>query len=159
MWANLPGHQGPTDISTADMYQEAFDGEPNIGPLVRGYNRSRVHGLSTLDKLLRRENAYPDWYIEGTECSPLWTELEGAQFKKGSGFRELSEDLDERCPDHGITAAIYGLHTHLMTPEVEKSHHLTPQQVYEAVRLKQDKLDQASFEKFKKRQNRQSMRI
>jgi hypothetical protein len=79
-----------------------------------GYNRSRVIAFSTLDKLLRRGNGHPDWRIEAG-CVNLWGELTSAVFARGTAAKELSEDIDDSCPDHALTAAYYGLHDHLIS--------------------------------------------
>lgn len=112
MWQVLPGHLGKTEISTADMYTDILCKLPNFPKsLTPGWNRSRVHCLTTLDKYLNHSNEYPNLYIE-EGCQALWGELTGAIFKKGAGLREFSEDIDERCADHAITALYYALHSH-----------------------------------------------
>lgn len=114
MWQRLPGHQGPSEITTQQMYADVLCKMVNFPKsLTPGWNKSRVHALSTLDKFLNRNNPYPNLYIS-EDCQALWGELCGAIFKKGAGLREFSEDLDERCADHAITALYYGLHTYTL---------------------------------------------
>lgn len=115
MWAQFPDHlrtpERTPEISAADLYAAAFAAASNLpATLTPGDKRSRVHGLATLDKYLGRDNGYPDLWIE-EGCTALWLELSGATFKQGGWLRELSEDIDERAPDHAIDALRYALHT------------------------------------------------
>lgn len=114
MWGEFPGHLGKTGISAADIYRDVFGADARFGPLRPGYNKRRVIALSTLDKLLNRDNGYPNWYIERS-CENLWRELQDARFTKNARD-QWEEDLDKSCDDHAITAAYYGLHTHFEVP-------------------------------------------
>jgi len=123
MWSKFPQHNPSADAvirdaSAADMYEDEFRRHPNLPRTLNpGYNRSRVIALSSLDKLLRRGNGHPDWRIEAG-CVNLWGELAGAVFARGTAKQEQSEDIDDSCPDHAITAAYYGLHDHLMAATI-----------------------------------------
>lgn len=96
--------------TVAEIYDAVFarSGKP-IPSCERGFNKDRSMAFATLDRLMVRGNGFPNWYIE-QGCVNLWSEITGAVFKSGAGFRDLSEDIDERCPDHALTAAYYGLH-------------------------------------------------
>lgn len=122
MWSRPPQHSPEktefTERSAASYYEEMFQQDkyqrfPHA--LRRGYNRSRIIALATLDMLLRRGNGFPDWRIEAG-CAALWGELTGAIFAQGSGLAQYSEDLDKNSPDHAITAAYYGFHNFISSP-------------------------------------------
>lgn len=114
IWQKLPGHLGEQP-SVWEMYEDGLEVARKqgrqFGQIVPGFNKSRTFALATLDKLLKRGNGHPDWYIDES-CTPLWGELTGAVFDQRTGLSQFSEDLDPRCPDHAITAAYYGLHTY-----------------------------------------------
>jgi hypothetical protein len=115
VWAQFPGHQGKTDKSAHDLYAEVFSKHPEqFGPLVPGFNKSRSMGFDTLDSILNRDNAFPNWFIEES-CVNLWRELEDAVFYKNPRTAKFEEDLDPNCDDHALTCSVYGLHTHLHT--------------------------------------------
>lgn len=120
MWAEFPGHTGRVNKSAADYYHEAFMPDPRFGPLMPGFNKRRAIAFMTLDALLNHDNpSTPNWYIEHS-CENLWRELEEAVFAKtDAGI--WTEDLDKTCDDHALTAAYYGLHTHLQLPTEDTS--------------------------------------
>lgn len=169
MWSRFPHHdpekRAQDERSAASYYDEIIEKDSRerqeVGLAPRffstwepGYNRNRVVALNTLDMLLRRGNPFPDWYIE-QGCAALWGELTGAVFKQGAGFREYSEDIDERCPDHAITAAYYGLHHYLSAPEVPRQEkEVTARDILEAQRAEALAHDQREFERFVKRSRR-----
>jgi hypothetical protein len=114
MWADLPKHMDRMDDkSIIEMYHEVLGDLPNFpSQFEKGYNRSRVQAMATLDRALDREDKdFPNWYIS-TECTSLISELSNAVYPKGSIKADSSEDIDPACPDHAITAAYYGIHTH-----------------------------------------------
>lgn len=152
MWADFPGHQGKTNISAADIYRDAFAHDGRFGPLRPGYNKRRHIALSTLDKLLNRGNGYPNWYIERS-CVNLWRELQDARFNKNIRD-QWDEDLDKNCDDHAITAAYYGLHTHLEVP-YELSNDLPDIEEIRSLRMeRRRKLSEKRFRDFAQRHKR-----
>lgn len=98
----------PVGDSAADVYARHLRIDPRFEAIYKGYKGPRRHPMDTLDRLLNRENGYPDLYIEHS-CSQLWRELNGAVWDQ----RGEREELDERSPDHAITALYYALHTYL----------------------------------------------
>lgn len=114
MWAELPKHMDRTDDkSIIEMYHEVLGGLDNFPrEFDKGYNRSRVQGMATLDRGFNREDTdFPNWYISNT-CTNLISEIQNAVYPKGTIKAEASEDIDPACPDHAITASYYGIHTH-----------------------------------------------
>jgi hypothetical protein len=108
------------EISGATIYADRFGKErPRFGAVLPGTRVKRQMGFSTLDKMLNRDNQYPNWHIS-YDCQPLWDELVGAVLHKNQTTGVTTEDLDPKCPDHAITAAIYGLHTHFKMPNENK---------------------------------------
>ena len=108
------------EISGATIYADRFGKErPRFGAVLPGTRVKRQMGFSTLDKMLNRDNQYPNWHIS-YDCQPLWDELIGAVLHKNQTTGVTTEDLDPKCPDHAITAAIYGLHTHFKMPNENK---------------------------------------
>lgn len=121
MWHQDPRARGKMqgEISAADLYDRRFrqeDVKERFGPVLPGSRVTRLIGFSTLDSLLGRDNGHPNWYIDHS-CKNLWDELIGASLKKNATSGIVTEDLDPKCPDHAITSAIYGLHTHYEVPK------------------------------------------
>lgn len=116
MWQDFPQHEAQTGKSAYDYYLESLtkentaaraEGRPvRFGPIEKGFNKSRMMGQITIDNLLDRENGRANLWIEKSLCPNLWTELEGAVWAD----KQQKEDIDEKCPDHAITALIYGVH-------------------------------------------------
>ena len=96
--------------SVADFYLAGLEGDKRFGPLKRGFNKSRVHALSTIDDGLDRGNKRPNIYVS-RDCPNLWSELVGAIWDKHG-----KEDIDERSPDHAITALYYAIHGYEAKP-------------------------------------------
>jgi hypothetical protein len=159
MWSRFPHHdpakRAEDERSAASYYDEIVCADERFfGAFEPGYNRNRVVALNTLDMLLRRDNPFPNWHIE-QGCHALWAELTGAVFKQGAGFREYSEDIDERCPDHAITAAYYGLHHYLSPPDpVPQQKEVTARDILEAQRAEALADDEREFQRFVKRNRR-----
>jgi hypothetical protein len=137
-WAVFPAHEGYTDESPAKAYQERFakEGE-RFGPLDKGFNRSRMIALNTLDRFFDQNNGHPNVYIEES-CKNLWRELTGAIWDERGMLSGKKEDIDPRNPDHGITALYYMLHTYYEGPELvtadisaEQSHQIKLQEIHE----------------------------
>lgn len=115
MWQEFPAHErdaNETGKSVFDYYQEVIGGDPRFGPIEKGFNKSRQLGQITIDNLLARDNDYPNLWIDDDLCPNLWTEIENAVWSD----KERKEDIDPKCPDHAITALIYGLHGQLDEP-------------------------------------------
>lgn len=110
-----PWEQPP---SAADFYAEVFKADKRFGPLERGYNRSRMHALETIDDGLDHNNGSGNLYIEES-CVELWNELTGAIWDRNG-----KEDIDAGCPDHAITALYYAIHT---------AHDDRPRQIVKAI--------------------------
>lgn len=151
MWATLPAYTGPTELSLIDMYDAVLGPDARFGPLVRGYNRSRVHALGTLDKMLRRDNGHPNWFIS-KNCPALWGELQSAIWDQSGVFNEKKEDIDARCADHAITAGYYGLHTFYESPSDQKSE-LDPDAFRDALRRQREELEHHALYKHLRKRN------
>lgn len=119
MWArDSSATTGTMEISVADLYMEALRGDARFPVPTRGYNGSRVHALSTLDKMLARGNGYPDLYIS-RKCKNFWKELTGAVWDNRGQLGSTREDIHPNSPDHAITASYYALHEYLNPPKHE----------------------------------------
>lgn len=120
MWAVPSLHdRGKHDLAPVDHFRNGLIVEDTrFGGIFKGFNKSRVHGFGTLDKVLCRGNGYPDLYIS-SECQNFWSELTGAIWDSRGILSSTREDIDPRSPDHAITAAVYALHAHLF-PEEER---------------------------------------
>lgn len=117
MWAIPSVHDvGRHSLAPIDQFRTVLGEDPRFGGLFRGYNKSRVHGFSTLDKVLCRGNGYPDLFISD-ECPNIWSELTGAVWDSRGMLSGSREDIDPRNADHAITAAYYALHAHLYPDE------------------------------------------
>jgi len=111
IWAQLPGHQGPSNKSILDIYNDVLRSDPRFKcGFSQGYNKSRSIAMATLDTLFNQENGLPNLYIE-EGCKHLWGELTGAVWDTRGQLSGKKEDIDPRNPDHAITALYYGLHT------------------------------------------------
>ena len=114
------------EISAAEIYEDRFarhnkereekELARQFGPVMPGTRVTRQHTIATLQKLLNRDNGHPNWYIS-YDCENLWKELMGAVYKKIQVTGLYVEDIDDKCPDHAITCAGYGLHTHYQLPK------------------------------------------
>lgn len=109
MWQKFPGHEGYTSNSPFKTYKAKLATDKRFGAIVPGFNQSRMIGQMTLDKLFGRDNDFPDLFIE-EGCVNAWEEFTGAVWRKRSMYDEKVEDIDDRLPDHAITATIYALH-------------------------------------------------
>lgn len=97
--------------SVYDTYKNVFNADLRFGRIVGGDNRSRIKNFGWLRQGLSRSPGTPwEWHIE-RGCTWLWAELENAVFDSSHIGRE--EDITERSSDHALTAAAYGLRTHL----------------------------------------------
>jgi hypothetical protein len=151
MWSKPPGHTpNIVEKSAAEYYTEEFKKHPHLpNHLNPGYNRSRAIALMTLDTMLQRGNGHPDWHIEAG-CVNLWSELTGAVYPRGTSHKDLSEDIDDSCPDHAITAGYYGLHTHLMAAKA-KFVERDPVKVAQALGETERRRDEQAFRQMKRR--------
>lgn len=120
--------------TAAEIFEEGFKPDIRFGPVCPGTRVQRVVGFSTLDKMLNRDNEYPNWYIDYS-CENLWKELVGAILKRNEVHDLWLEDLDPKCPDHAITSAIYGLHTHYEIP----AEHRGGLEAYDPVRYREER--------------------
>jgi len=153
MWQRLPGHTGPTTLSTAEMYESEFVHHPQLpNSLIPGINKSRIMSLAAIDKYINRGNRFPNLWIERS-CMSTWAELTGATFARGSNAAERSEDIDPRNPDHAITALYYRLQ-HILEAAGTVSAPMTPIDVLEALRAERDRKDEREFARFASRTNR-----
>jgi len=102
--------------SVADTWQDVLGGDDRFGSILPGYNRSRATALDTLERLINRENRFPDLWIE-EECEPLFSELSTAVWDSRGMLSGKREDIDPRSPDHAITALYYALHNWYDVPK------------------------------------------
>lgn len=110
MWA-----RGVTMVSAADIYTDKFRAHKMPAPLP-GFNRSRQIAMSTIDKMLNRENGFGNLWIDRS-CENLWREMVSAVWDTRGMLAGKREDIDPRNDDHAITALYYALHTHLQVPK------------------------------------------
>lgn len=121
-WQTIRDVNGVDQARHVDIYQQVFDdyGGGRFPTPSKGFNKSRVMAMAGLDRLLKRDNGFPDLYI-GSNCTNTWRELTGAVYDQRTGLAKLSEDLDPSCPDHAITALIYGTYNDYAAPQVHKA--------------------------------------
>lgn len=110
----LPSHQETYNRVLKEAGDKRFGSGLELAP-----RAERLQRLATLDSYLDYDNGHPDWHIEES-CGALWGELTGAIYATGTPVKERSEDIDERCPDHAITASYYGFHARLTRPRDER---------------------------------------
>ena len=128
IWANFPGHQGPTHACTADYYDAEFSRDPRFGGMVQtslSRDRRRM-GLDVIDAMLNRGNGHPDLYI-AKDCRNLWREaIEAIWDEKATGA--IREDISPKCADHAITALYYALSSFYSAADAAEEP-LTPQRI------------------------------
>lgn len=102
--------------SAVDVYMRYLRTDKRFGYPIKGYKGLRRTALDTIDRLLDRNNDFPNLYI-GKTCKNLWRELTGAVWAKSKGV--YKEDISDKCDDHAITALYYALHTFIRGADVE----------------------------------------
>lgn len=114
MWDKVPNHTDnpENDFVPASVIIDgiADDDRFKCG-FTHGTGARRVLKWATFDKFLERGNGYADLWI-ANNCTNLWNELLNAVYPKGTIIKDASEDIDESCPDHALTALAYMIHTH-----------------------------------------------
>ena len=146
MWAQdlRARAKAPTEKSAADYYVKTLERDKRFGAVVPGV-KDPEKGYPTLDALLNRGNGFANWYIE-RGCVELWKEMNGAEFwTTPQGIR--TEKLDPHCPNHAITAAVYGLHTHYQSAKPARDDTPTLEQFERARMERRRKLSEQNFER------------
>lgn len=116
MWHELPYQQlnrhlgKPSLPPPATSYHDVFKNDPlrRVGAFEPGARMDREKGMIILDRYLGRDNGFPDLYIEESLVN-FWREIENAVNYKNPRTGIVEEYLDEKCEDHALTAAYYGL--------------------------------------------------
>lgn len=114
MWIKVPNHTGDPeqDLVVAQVYNDGIAGDERFQcGFNKGSSAPRVHKWNLFDRYLERGNGYPDLYI-AYGLKNVWMELQNAVYPKGTVAKDKSEDIDESCPDHALTAIAFGLHKH-----------------------------------------------
>lgn len=103
-------HSGQRNRSVIDVYQELLGQDPKFGPLIPGLRRPRLTGFRLLNDMMDYEapaRSAPRWHVEADRCPNLIGEIEGAVRAVIGGH--FSEDLNDSCSDHALTAGYYHL--------------------------------------------------
>lgn len=160
MWHQDPRARGkmPQEVSAADIYVDRFGKEPMFGPVVPGTRVTRENMFLTLDKFLRRDNDWPNWFIDYS-CKNLWDELLGAVLNKNQTTGIVMEDLDPRCPDHAITSAGFGFVTRYPTPPKKEPHPFEGWDSEEYNRQVRQQQEEESEREFARRHSTNRLRI
>jgi hypothetical protein len=128
-------------------FEDELGRDMRFGGFEKGYNRHRATALDTIDKVLNRDNGYPNLYIEES-CINTWKELSGAIWDTRGMLSGKREDLDPRSADHAITAMYYALHAEIDPYEGDTDEEVTPQ-MSRAAQIRQTY--EHSFERLRKR--------
>ena len=142
----FPQHKGKSDDSVLKDYKAKLEPDERFGPLVAGYNESRMLAMNTLDRFFDHDNEYPNIYIE-EGCKNLWRELTGAVWDTRGMLSGKREDIDPRNPDHAITALYYAAHTNYYGPAKAPAPLPTPQEARELMHKELIEKDAKDFGK------------
>jgi len=96
-----------TQRPVIEAFREILGNDERFHGLSHGDNASRIHNWRNLNMMMFYQGTHlPNWHIE-EGCSNLIREIEGAKYKTMGGV--WCADMDERLPDHALTAAAYHL--------------------------------------------------
>ena len=138
-----------------EFYEKVLCADPRFpDALTPGYKPPRVGTLAAWDRYLNRDNGFPDVWIEES-CRHLWSELTGAVYPEDDPH---SEDIDDKCPDHAITAGGYGLNSRFVVPQRPRRSGAVDVEALRAARVREDaRREREALDAFKRDLKRQRL--